>query len=167
MGNIFASDVYMLLPFQRNLITVSMKGSILKWLLETTIDLNTGTNLSPAFFDISGLKMTVDLSRKSGDRITALQVKNSDGSYIALNPNDEYTVVTTDYLADRYITYLTNGISWMGPLADVVRDGIKSYVKYKSVGVKDVDAATDYLRMQKNIRNVAEERTVILQAGVK
>ncbi len=32
------------------------------------------------------------------------------------------------------------------------------------LGIKDVDAMSDYLRMQKNIKNVTEERSKVIPA---
>jgi len=79
--------------------------------------------------------------------------------------NAEYTMVTTDYLSDKGIQPLINKVSWMGPLADNFKSWLKDYVKYNNLNIRDVDAMADYLRVQKNVSNVTEERTIIIPAA--
>jgi hypothetical protein len=39
--------------------------------------------------------------------------------------------------------------------------------QYNSLGVKDIDALTDYFRIQQNIKGTAEERITLLQPAAK
>ncbi len=162
-GVILANDAYMVLPLRQNLVTVTLKGSTLKTLLEMGIDSHIKINMPPPCFEISGFKMTVDMTRKSGERITSLQVKNADGSYSDLDSGADYTMVTTDYLADKAIAPLINKLSWLGPLSDSVKSWISSYMQYKPLGIRDVDSLIDYIKTQRTIGNVAEERTTIIE----
>jgi 5'-nucleotidase/UDP-sugar diphosphatase len=164
-GNILSNDVDMVLALRQNLATMKVKGSIIKMLLEMGIDSHIKIGDPPPCFDIAGLKMTLDMNRKSGDRITAIQVRQADGSYADMNMDDDYTMVTTDYLADKGIQPLVNKVSWMGPLSENVKSLIKDYLKYTALNIKDVDAMTDYLRSQKNVKNNAEERTTLIPAA--
>ncbi len=161
-GNILTNDVEMVLALRQNLATMKIRGSLIKMLLEMGIDSHIKVNDPPPCFDIAGLKMTIDMNRKSGDRITNLQVRLADGSYADMNMDAEYTMVTTDYLADKGIQPLVNKASWTGPLADNFKSWLKSYVKYTDLNIRDVDAMTDYLRMQKIVRNDTEQRTIII-----
>ena len=164
-GNILSNDIDMVLALRQSLATMKVNGSLLKLLLEMGIDSHLKVNDPPPCFDIAGLKMTIDMNRKSGDRITALQVRQADGSYADMDMDAEYTMVTTDYLADKGIQPLINKVSWMGPLADNFKSWVKDCVKYDNLNIRDVDAMADYLRTQQNVSNVTEERTIIIPAG--
>jgi len=164
-GNILNNDIEMVLALRQNLATIKTSGSLIKLLLEMGIDSHIKVNDPPPCFDIAGLKMTIDMNRNSGDRITALQVRQPDGSYADMDMNAEYTMVTTDYLSDKGIQPLINKVSWMGPLADNFKSWLKDYVKYNNLNIRDVDAMADYLRVQKNVSNVTEERTIIIPAA--
>jgi 5'-nucleotidase len=163
-GVILANDAYMVLPLRQNLVTITINGSTLKTLLEMGIDSHIKINMPPPCFEISGFKMTVDMTRKSGGRITGIQVRNADGSYTDMDSSADYTVVTTDYLADKGIAPLINKF---GPLADNVKTWITDYLKYKPLGIRDVDSLMDYLKTQRTIGKVAEERTTIIEAPGK
>ena len=164
-GNILSNDVDMVLSMRQNLATMKVKGNLIKMLLEMGIDSHIKINDPPPCFDIAGLKMTLDMNRKSGDRITSLQVRQADGSYADMNMDAYYTMVTTDYLADKGIQPLVNKVSWMGPLSDNIKSWLKDYLKYTALNIRDVDAMADYLRAQKNVSNDIEERIVIIPAA--
>jgi 5'-nucleotidase/UDP-sugar diphosphatase len=161
-GNILSNDIDMVLALRQNLATIKVNGNIIKMLLEMGIDSHLKINDPPPCFDIAGLKMTLDMNRSSGERITALQVKQADGSYADMNMDAEYTMVTTDYLADKGIQPLVNKVSWMGPLSENFKSWLKDYLKYTNLNIKDTDAMADYLRAQKNVKNDTEERTVLI-----
>jgi 5'-nucleotidase / UDP-sugar diphosphatase len=164
-GNILSNDIDMVLALRQSLATMKVKGSLMKLLLEMGIDSHLKVNDPPPCFDIAGMKMTIDMNRKSGDRITDLQVRQADGSYAEMDIDAEYTMVTTDYLADKGIQPLINKVSWMGPLADNFKSWLRDYLNYTDLKIRDVDAMADYLRTQKNVSNVTEERTIIIPAG--
>ncbi len=164
-GNILSNDVYMLLPLRQSLATMKVKGSMIKLLLEMGLDSHLRINDPPPCYELSGINMTIDMSSKSGDRITAIQVKQPDGSYVDMDMNTDYTMATTDYLADKGVQPLVNKVSWLGPAADNIKSWIKDYLGYRALDIKDVDAMSDYLRAQKNIKNVTEERSKLIPAA--
>ncbi len=164
-GNILVNDVYTLLPLRQSLATMKVKGNMIKMLLEMGLDSHISINDPPPCYEVSGLKLTIDMNRKSGDRITGMQVRKPDGSYGDMDMQADYTMAATDYLADKSINPLVNKVSWLGPLADNLKSWLKDYVGYKNLGIGDVDAMTDYLRAQKNVKNVTGERTTIIPAA--
>lgn len=166
-GTILANDLYMILPFQYNLVTVKLAGSAIKTMLEAGIDLHTKIGDPPPCYDVSGLKMTMDMSRRSGDRITSLQVMNANGQYQDLNMNTGYRLVTTNYLADKSLTAVAETAGWLKPFVSVLKTWAKETTQYQDLGVKDVDALTDYLRIQQNFKNTGEERITLLQPVAK
>lgn len=163
-GNVMTNDIYMLLPLRQSLATVKVKGSMIKMLLDMGLDSHLKINDPPPCYEVSGISMTIDMNRKSGDRITAIQVKQPDGSYADMDMNADYTMATTDYLADKGIQPLVNKVSWLGPAAANIKSWIRDYSGYRALGIKDVDAMSDYLRVQKNVKNVTEERSKVIPA---
>ena len=166
-GEILANDLYMVLPLQHNLVTAKLKGNMIRMLIEAGIDAHITAGDPPPCFDVAGLKMTIDMSRKSGDRVTSLQVKDTDGSYKDMNMDTEYTLVTTDYLADKGITSLIDKAGWLKPFAGILKTWATNTTQYTYLGVKDVDALTDYFKIQKDIKNITEERMILLQPAAK
>jgi 5'-nucleotidase / UDP-sugar diphosphatase len=166
-GEILANDLYMVLPLQHNLVTAKLRGSIIKMFLESGLDAHIKVGDPPPCFDVAGLKMTVDLSRKSGDRITSLQVRKADGSYGDMDMYSEYTAVTTDYLADKGFTAMAGQFGLSRGPTNFFRYWARSATEYKDLGVKDVDALTGYCKVQKNIKNTGEERVTTLQPPAK
>ncbi len=164
-GDILRNDVEMVLALRQNLATMKIRGNVVKMLLEMGIDSHIKVKDPPPCFELSGLKMTIDMNRQSGERITSLQVRQPDGSYSDMDMDAEYTVVTTDYLADKGIQPLINKISWMGPLADNIKSWLKGYLNYTDLNIRDVDAMCNYLALLGSIKNNTEERTIIIPSG--
>lgn len=161
-GPILASDIHMVLDLRHNLSAITLKGSLLKMMLEMGLDSHIKVKMPPPCFELSGFKMTIDMNRKSGERITEIQVKNESGEYVPMNMDADYTLVTTDFLLEKGIAPLVNKISWMGPTGETL---IKSFLKYRDLNIKDVDALTDYIKYRKTIRNPTELRTTLIRAG--
>ena len=42
---------------------------------------------------------------------------------------------------------------------------ITNYLKFSNLGIKDIDAMADYCRIQKNLKNITEQRTTIIPAA--
>jgi 5'-nucleotidase / UDP-sugar diphosphatase len=166
-GLILANDINMVLDLRYNLATVTLKGSLLKMMMEMGLDSHIKVQMPPPCFEIAGFKMTIDMTRKSGDRITDIQVATPDGGYVPMNMDAEYTMVTTDFLIEKGIAPLVNKVSWMGPLTDSVKAAALGFLKYRPLGIHDVDAMTDYVRIQKNIKNPTTIRTTLIQPPVK
>jgi 5'-nucleotidase / UDP-sugar diphosphatase len=162
-GPILANDANMVLDLRYNLATATLKGSLLKMMLEMGIDSHIKVQMPPPCFEISGFKMTIDMTRKSGDRITDIQLDTGGGTYAPMNMETEYTMVTTDFLIEKGIAPLVNKVNWLGPLTDSVQSWIKGFLKYKPLGIRDVDSLTDYLRIVKNVSNPSVQRTTLIE----
>jgi hypothetical protein len=81
-----------------------------------------------------------------------------------MNMDAEYTMVTTDFLIEKGIAPLINKVSWLGPLGEA---GIKSFLKYKPLGIHDVDSLTDYIQSHVHIKNPTEVRTTLIEQVAK
>lgn len=163
-GLILANAVHMVLPFRQTLSIITMPGAMLKTMLEEGIDSCIAAGKQPPYYEISGFRITIDMSRKSGDRITRMQLQNADGSYMDMNVDGKYTLAATDSYVE---TGMLSVLKYLGPLANNFKGWLKDYYKYANTGIKDVDALTDYLKVQKNVKNVTEERTLIMPSAVK
>jgi len=162
-GPILANDIHMVLDLRHNLSAVTLKGSLLKMMLEMGLDSHIKIEMPPPCFELSGFKMTLDMNNESGERITDILVKNEAGEYVPMNMDADYTLVTTDFLLEKGIAPLVNKISWMGPQGETL---IKSFLKYRDLNIKDVDALTDYIKELKTLKNPTELRTTLIKAGL-
>lgn len=166
-GSIIINNVHMLVPYRQTITIMKIYGNVLKSALEKGLDTAIVAGQKPPVFEIAGFKMSVDMSRKAGERITSLQLRNADGSYMDMNRDGLYTLAADDSLAGYIITSTVQDFGWLGPLANNLYDWLKGYFQYNNTIIKDTDAVADYLRVQKNIRNTTDERTTILPAVVK
>jgi len=164
---IIPHEVMMKFNGNDTLVTMRMNGATLKAMLEKGIDAHLAAGLQPPFYEISGLRMTVELSRGAGSRITGLQLQNADGSYINIDPNGLYTLATDSSLAGDFIDSLVKNWRWLGPLTDGLKVSLEKSFVCTDAGIRDTDALTDYLRAQKNIRNLTTERMAILPTADK
>ena len=90
-GNITMGKLYELMPFDNTLVTMDIKGSDIKKLVENGIG-----NEKIGWVAISGLKVKYDLKQPFGNRIYDLKL--SDGKKI--DANKYYTLVTNDFMAE-------------------------------------------------------------------
>jgi len=166
-GNILKNDIEMVLPLRQTLATVTISGKLLKQLLEMEIDWHIRLGMPPPCFEIAGLKMMIDMTRKSGERVSGLRVRAPDGTYKDMDVASEYTVVTTDYMVDRGLDEYVYSTQWLGPVAEGLKSWARDFVKYKNLGIRDVDAMSDYFKVQKGIKNVIEQRTAFIEPASK
>lgn len=105
-GNVTVGDIYKVLPFKNTLVQLNVTGLELKAVLEdamqAVVDKNTGS-----YPYAGGLRWDVDLSQSKGQRITNIQVRNANGIYQNLEPNQTYRVATMNFLADGQDFYTT------------------------------------------------------------
>jgi len=158
-GPILANNINMVLDLRHKLAAVTLKGSLLKMMLEMGLDSHIKVKMPPPCFELAGFKMTIDMNRKSGERITDIQVRDENGQFVPMNMDADYSLVTTDFLLEKGIAPLVNKLS-MGPLGESL---IKGFLKYRDLDIKDVDAMTDYIKYKKTLWNPTEIRTTIIQ----
>jgi 5'-nucleotidase len=148
-GNITVGDVLEVMPFANTLVLVDLTGAELKQALEEDIDFliakfGLSANAMPY---LGGAIMTVQPTADNGSRITALAIKDSDGSYQPLDPGKVYRTVTNAFIANG-----GDGFT-----------AIKNAAGFRSdTGVIDSDAFRDYLKIRATVRNPTEQRITIL-----
>ena len=94
-GQLTYGDLVTMLPFDNNVCVVEITGAQLKDLLETC------TQYTPVEFgdfpQVSGIKFTIDKSKKVGERITDLVILNKSGGYEPVQMDRTYNMATIDY----------------------------------------------------------------------
>jgi 5'-nucleotidase/UDP-sugar diphosphatase len=91
-GDIRAKDVYSVVPFDNYIVTIKVKGRQIREALEhgySAVEKGVG-----GFPQVSGIFLKYDLSMPPGSRITEIRVKGRP-----LDPEEEYTVATIDFIA--------------------------------------------------------------------
>lgn len=108
-GTISKFDLKTILPFNNTLMVVNVTGKMLYEILEHSVQQYTGDR--GEFLQMSGLRVTYNMSREPGHRVTvaeALCANCEIPSYSAIDLNNEYGVILTDFLyngGDGFTTF--------------------------------------------------------------
>jgi 5'-nucleotidase len=106
-GDITVGTVYGLLPFKNLLVRMTLSGTEVKSALEEGVDsvmYGTGTGAYPY---AAGLRFDVDMNQVKGSRVTNLQFRQSDHSWIVFDMTKNYNVITNNFTSaggDNYNT---------------------------------------------------------------
>jgi 2',3'-cyclic-nucleotide 2'-phosphodiesterase (5'-nucleotidase family) len=143
-GNITVETMYKIMPFDNTLVTMKLKGSDLKRVIEHGI--------MPGDFgwgQFYGIKVYYDAAAPAGERITSMRLL--DGTAVAMN--EYYTVVTNDFIygnGDKYdFTGSIDVVDTGKPIRDEIRTALKAMT------------STELRALEANSEKVAE----ILVAG--
>ncbi len=120
-GKITMEQLYNVLPFDNVIVSMNLAGARVKEVLEQ------GGAGEFGLLQMSGINVTYDLSRPSGDRVTKAEINGKP-----LDPGKTYTVVTNDFLAaggDK-VTTLKQGENLK--YGDTLRDAVRRYLKTHS-----------------------------------
>ena len=98
-GDITVEKIYTVLPFKNTLVQLKATGQEIKAVLEDAMDAVVSKNTG-SYPYAGGLKWDVDLTKVKGQRVSNLQVRNTQGQYQSLNLNQTYQVITINFLAD-------------------------------------------------------------------
>ncbi len=111
VGEVTVGDVLDVLPFNNTFFIFELSGVDIINALEngvSHVELTEGTG---RFMQVSGLRYSWDGSREVGRRIVSVEVLNDEGEYETLDPDEEYTVATNDFLfagGDDYDMFAEN-----------------------------------------------------------
>ncbi|RWS19440.1 5'-nucleotidase-like isoform X1, partial [Leptotrombidium deliense] len=115
-GNVTIRDVLRVLPFENEIVGLTLPGALLKQVFEHSVFRITPTSKAFAgeFLQISGFKVKYDLSKPVGEKVQLLEIRCGEDCRVpkfeAINYSKTYKILTTDYLAkggDLY-SMLTN-----------------------------------------------------------
>ncbi len=131
-GQITLGDVLTVLPFGNLVSTLKLKGSDLQAVLENSVSRVDASEGTGRFLQVSGLRFQYDVSRPVGNRITQVEVLDSQGDYQLLDPQAIYTLAVNDFMlggGDDYSVLVEKGIdayAFGRPLDEVLADYIKA-----------------------------------------
>ncbi len=142
-GDISVEKIYTVLPFKNTLVQLKATGLEIKNVLEDAMDavVNNNTGSYPY---AGGLQWDVDLSKTKGQRISNLKVRNAQGIYEALNPDQTYQVITINFLAD--------GQDFYSSFKNITGE------RRVEVGLDYAEAFLDYAKNEKVLKRLAVER---------
>ncbi|CAG9858469.1 unnamed protein product [Phyllotreta striolata] len=103
-GSLTRGDLLATLPFGNQVVSLKLRGSDLVETLELGIRSDGETSLGE-FLQVSGLQVVYDRSKPSMSRVVSVRVRCGDceiPSYKPIDVNKNYTIVTTDFLADGF-----------------------------------------------------------------
>lgn len=123
-GQITVGKLFELMPFDNTLVTMELKGSDLKKVIENGIG-----NEKIGWVAISGIKVKYDLKQAFGNRIYDMTLK--DGTKVDMNKY--YTVVTNDFMAaggdDYNFKGAKNVVDTNLPIRDALINELKAVKK--------------------------------------
>lgn len=119
-GDITVGDMYELMPFDNTLVTMNLKGSDLKRVLENGI-----MNESIGWVQFYGLKVYYDKDAKQGDRITSMRLL--DGTKIDMD--QYYSIVTNDFMYDKGDNYDFTGAIDVVDTGEPIREAMIKIMK--------------------------------------
>lgn len=152
-GIIRYKDVYKVMPFDNNLVTITLKGDELKQLIEISqADKNT-------YSPMAGLKVNLVGVMDSGKVISSGKVRSiqtSQGESIL--SDKEYTLTTTDFLArggdgwSKLVKTLPKN-RFKNHDAVFLRDVIKDYIKQNFESAEKSKTYIDHLNLNNEVMN--------------
>ncbi len=124
-GEITIGDVLTVLPFSNTLATVQISGADVIEALENGVsDIENGAG---RFAQVAGLKYAFDVKQPVGSRVSDVQVKGEGDSWVPIDEEATYTIVTNNYVrggGDGYGTFAEgdNPYDFGPPLEQVVAE---------------------------------------------
>ncbi len=126
-GNITVGDMYEVMPFDNTLVTMELKGSDLKRVLEHGI-----MNEQYGWVQFYGVKVYYDKDKPSGERITSMRLL--DGTKVDMDKY--YKVVTNDFMVSGGDNYNFDGARNIVDTGVPIRDAMIELLKGKNLSYK-------------------------------
>lgn len=145
-GNVTMGEIMQMLPFGNTLVTMDMKGSDIKEMIENAVDRsfiqqkNTG-----AFPYLGNAKFVIDKSKPLGSRIVEFKIKNGD-SWEDLDINKTYHIATNSYMA--------NGGDYYQEMVDKATNKYDTGFVYANVFI-------DYIKQVKELKPLPDDETPV------
>ncbi|MHC9539051.1 MAG: 5'-nucleotidase C-terminal domain-containing protein [Vulcanimicrobiota bacterium] len=126
-GDLDFGDLYRVLPFDKNIVTIGLTGTEIKEILENSADRKKGN------LQVSGLTMDIEPRNSKGSKVSEIMVQGEP-----LEEKKLYRVTIDDFLAggaNGYLTFLNGREPIYGGL---VVETLKSYVEKHSPLTQDI-----------------------------
>jgi 2',3'-cyclic-nucleotide 2'-phosphodiesterase/3'-nucleotidase/5'-nucleotidase len=163
-GDITLGDVLTVMPFSNSLVALKVTGQEIIESLENGVS---GLESDQGrFAQVSGMKYTYDSKKKAeiinpttnvleqkGERMVSVEIKQADGSYVAIDPNGYYVLSTNSFMA--------GGGDFYRSLAKAKADG-----RYYELQLPDYEVFTGYLKQIGEVNIGLEGRITDLKGAV-
>ena len=132
-GQVTLGEIMTILPFQNTMSTFKVTGKQLLAAIENGVSqVEDGSGRFP---QVSGMRFSFDASKPANERVTSIEIEESNGTFSALNLYGTYGMVSNNFIragGDGYKMFRSaTDIYDFGPdLADVVVDYIKANPGY-------------------------------------
>jgi len=132
-GQVTLGEIMTILPFQNTMSTFKVTGKQLLAAIENGVSqVEDGSGRFP---QVSGMRFSFDSSKPANERVTSIEIEESNGTFSALNLYGTYGMVSNNFIragGDGYKMFRSaTDIYDFGPdLADVVVDYIKANPGY-------------------------------------
>lgn len=160
-GDITMGEVLTTLPFGNSLAALKVTGAEIISSLENSVS---GLSSDQGrFAQVSGMKYTYDSTKKpeivdsltgqvtqAGERIVSVEIRQTDGSYLPIDPNAYYLLSTNSFMA--------GGGDFYRALAGAKADG-----RYYELGLPDFEVLLSYLKLHHPINSKVEGRITDLK----
>lgn len=103
IGDITRFDLETILPFENQLIAVNVTGSVLRQVLEHSVERYVEYGPPGEFLQLSGMHVVYNISKTPGDRVESVQVLCSNclvPIYEKLDPNRQYGIIVSSFVYD-------------------------------------------------------------------
>ncbi|MNO22443.1 Trifunctional nucleotide phosphoesterase protein YfkN precursor [compost metagenome] len=160
-GDITMGEVLTTLPFGNGLAALKVTGAEIISSLENSVS---GLSSDQGrFAQVSGMKYTYDSTKKpeivdsltgqvtqTGERIVSVEIRQTDGSYLPIDPDAYYLLSTNSFMA--------GGGDFYRALAEAKADG-----RYYELGLPDFEVLLSYLKLHNPINSKVEGRITDLK----
>ncbi|KAI9144207.1 Metallo-dependent phosphatase-like protein [Paraphysoderma sedebokerense] len=146
IGEITWGQVQSMLPFGNALVMSTVNGTFIKQALENLAakkNFAQSNRRVTSFAQFGNLNFTITYTAPENARVTDIMIKSSTGEYRPINMNENYDLVTNDFVASGGDGILPSEVK--GPAGDNIADVVISYVR----SVKKVEYKTEDLNWLK------------------
>lgn len=134
-GDISASDIFELLPFENALVTVDLTGEQLRRFLDLVVSRRDAQ---------SGARITYRTNDKKQSEIVSIKLGDKNETARDIDPKATYTIVTIDYLVKRGGDYsFLQEAKNVRPLGLTMRDAVLEYVKAETAAGRAIKPKLD------------------------
>jgi 2',3'-cyclic-nucleotide 2'-phosphodiesterase (5'-nucleotidase family) len=135
-GDLRVRDMFEILPFENELVTIDLTGAQLRRLLETMIG---SRDLAQ-----SGARIKYQMNEKEKYEAVSLQLIGPAGELELIDPARTYSIVTVDFIVNRGGAYsFLKEIKEAHPLGLLIRDAVTAYVKAMTAAGRAIKATDD------------------------
>ncbi|PYS47001.1 MAG: hypothetical protein DMF68_17245 [Acidobacteria bacterium] len=133
-GDLKASDIYELLPFENALVSLDLTGEQLLRFLKIAVSHRDAQ---------SGARITYRTNDKKENELVSVKFGDRDNEK-EIDPNATYTIVTIDYLVERGGDYsMLKEAKNIHPLGLTMRDAVMDYVKAETAAGRTIKPTLD------------------------